>query len=125
MAVDTFFGFDTGDQEDARWISRILEYKKGRASGVPVGLVRRVKKAKVGQTFVLPLASAMTPDQHYTAAQLAGILGEGWTAKRVAAKFNVMGRPEKRYNTRIFERPEPGTYALKPAMRDAILDANN
>jgi hypothetical protein len=123
MAIDTFFGFDSSDVEDARWISRVLAYRQGRASGVPLGLVRRVKRAKVGAIFVTPLANAMTPDQHYTAAQLAGILGEGWTAKRVAAKLNVLGRPEKRYNARIFQRPAPGTYALTPAMQNAILNA--
>ena len=125
MAVDTFFGFDSTDPDDARWVNRILAYKQGRASGVPVDLVKRVKKAKVGRTFVVPLAQAMTPGQQYTAAQLAGILGQGWTPKRVAAKFNVMGRPEKRHHARIFQRPAPGTYALTQAMRDAILDPNN
>ena len=44
---------------------------------------------------------------------------------RVAAKYNVMGRPEKRYHARIFQRPAPWTYALTPAMRDAILDLAN
>ena len=125
MSVDTFFGFDSADPDDARWINRILAYRQGRASGVPVDLVKRVKKAKVGRIFVIPLAQAMTPGQQYTAAQLAGILGAGWTPKRVAAKLNVMGRPEKRFNVRIFQRPAPGTYALSQSMRDAILDPSN
>ena len=125
MGVDMFFGFDSTDPDEQRWVARIMAYKQGRATGVPVDLVRRVKKAKVGQIFVIPLAQAMTPGQQYNAAQLAEILGEGWTPRRVAAKFNVMGRPEKRYHTRIFQRPAPGTYGLSPAMRDAILDPNN
>lgn len=125
MPVDTFFGFDSTDPDDARWVNRILVYRQGRATGVPVDLVRRVKKAKVGRIFVMPLAQAMNPGQQYTAAQLAEILGTGWTPKRVAAKLNVMGRPEKRFNTRIFQRKSPGTYALSPAMRDAILDPSN
>jgi hypothetical protein len=125
MGADVFFGFDSTDPDDQRWVARIMGYKQGRATGVPVDLVRRVKKAKVGQIFVVPLAQAMTPGQQYSAAHLAAILGEGWTPRRVAAKFNVMGRPEKRYQTRIFQRPAPGAYALSPAMRDAILDPNN
>ncbi len=125
MAFDTFFGFDSGDLDDLRWINRILAHKRGKAIGVPVDLVRRVKRAKVGRTFVVPLAGAITPGQAYTAQDFANILGAGWSPKKVAAKLNVMGRPEKRFGTRVFSRTAPGSYTLTQAMKDAILDPNN
>jgi hypothetical protein len=87
--------------------------------------VKRVKKAKVGRIFVIPLARAISAGQGYSAAHLAGFLGTGWTPKKVAAKLNVLGRPEKRFNARIFQRPAPGSYALSPEMRAAILDPAN
>lgn len=125
MAVDTFFGFDSTDKDDARWISDILKYRRDKASGVPLNLIRRVKRSWVGRTFVSPLAQAMTPGQAYSAAQLAAMLGTSWTAKKVASKLNVLGRPEKRFGVRIFARPTPGNYSLTQAMRDAILDPAN
>jgi hypothetical protein len=125
MAIDTFFGFDSGDPDDLRWISRILAHKRGKATGVFVDLVKRVKRSKVGRTFVIPLANAINPGQAYSAQDLATLLGTGWTPKKVAAKLNVMGRPEKRYGTRIFKRPAPGSYTLTQPMKAAILDPNN
>jgi hypothetical protein len=125
MALDTFLGFDSSDPDDARWIQRILTHKRGKAVGVPVDLVKRVKRSKVGRTFVTPLASAINPGQGYSAQDLANILGTGWTPKKVAAKLNVLGRPEKRFGVRIFARSAPGSYTLTPAMKDAILDPSN
>jgi hypothetical protein len=124
MAIDTFFGFDSSDKDDNRWIARVLAYRQGKATGVPVGLVSRVKGTKVGKTFVLPLAQAMTVGQSYSAHQLAGMLGQGWTPRKVAAKLNVLGRPEKKFAARIFQRPQPGSYALTQPMKDALLDPN-
>jgi hypothetical protein len=84
-----------------------------------------VKRARVGQNFVMPLAQQMTANQSYSAQQLAGMLGQGWTAKKVAAKLNVLGRPEKRFHSRIFTRPQPSSYSLTQQMKDALLDPNN
>jgi hypothetical protein len=125
MAIDILFGFDSTDAQDQQWIQRLQRYKETRATGVPIGLVRRVKRSGVGSTFVEPLARQMTANQPYTAVQLAGMLGQGWTAKRVASKLNVLGKPEKRYSARIFARPQPGSYALTQQMKDALLDPNN
>jgi hypothetical protein len=130
MAIDTFFGFDSTDIEEQRWISRILAYRRGKATGVPIDLVKRVKCSKVGRTFVSPLASAITPNQSYSAQDLATILNNNgtigtWTPKKVAAKLNVLGRPEKRFGTRIFTRLAAGSYTLTQPMKDAILDPNN
>jgi hypothetical protein len=125
MAIDTFFGFDSSDLEDQRWIARIMAHRRSKATGVSIDLVKRVKRARVGEIFVVPLANAITPSQSYSAQDLANILGAGWTPKRVAAKLNVLGRPEKRFGSRIFTRPVPGAYTLSQAMKDAILDSNN
>ena len=129
MAIDTFFGFDSGDSDDQRWISRILAHRRGKASGVSVDLVKRVKRSKVGTIFVIPLAGAINPGQAYSAQDLATILnglgGPAWTPKRVAAKLNVLGRPEKRFGARVFTRPAPGQYTLTHAMKAAIQDPNN
>lgn len=123
MAIDILYGFDTTDPQDQRWIERLAAYKRSRALGVPHDLVRRVKRTKVGREFVDPLARAMTPGQSYSAAQLAALLGPGWTPRRVASKFNSLGKPESRYGgVRIFERPADGQYALTEAMRNALLD---
>ena len=40
MAADILFAFDAADKDDARWIARILAYRQGRASGVPLDLVQ-------------------------------------------------------------------------------------
>lgn len=129
MAIDTFFGFDSTDVEEQRWINRILAFRRGKATGVPIDLVKRVKRSKVGRTFVSPLASAITANQAYSAQDLATILNglgsTGWTPKKVAAKLNVLGRPEKRFGTRIFTRLAAGSYTLTQPMKDAILDSSN
>jgi hypothetical protein len=105
-------------------IATINAYKKGRSLGIPLNLVKKVKRARVGQTFVIPLARAMTVGQNYTAAGLAAMLGTGWTARRVASKLNTLGRPESRdpSGVRIFERPISGRYSMTAAMRAAMID---
>ena len=125
MAADIFFGFDSTDPDDRKWITRITAHKQGKANGVPIDLVRRINQTGVGKSFVDPLVKTMVPGQQYTAQQLATILGTGWTPKRVASKLNVMGRPEKKFGVRIFQRPSPGTYGIAQAMKDAILDPAN
>ena len=125
MAADVFFGFDSSDPDDRKWIDRIIANKQGKATGVPVDLVRRINNTRVGKFFVDPLAKAMTPGKQYSAQQLAELLGTGWTPKKVASKFNVMGRPEKKFGVRIFQRPAPGTYAIAEQMKEAILDPLN
>jgi hypothetical protein len=122
---DILFGFNSQDPQDQEWIARLNRYKQSRATGVPLELVRRVRRARVGQLFVVPLARQMIPNQPYSAHQLAGMLGQGWTAKKVATKLNVLGRPEKRHRARVFTRPQPGSYSLTEQMKAALLDANN
>ena len=107
MPNDTNFSFDSSDPQDSKEIERIVAYKRGRSLGIPLDLVKRVKRAKVGQIFVIPVARAITVGQQYTAAGLAALLGTGWTARRVASKLNTLGRPESRDPSavRIFDPP--------------------
>jgi hypothetical protein len=125
MAADVFFGFDSSDPDDRKWIARIIANKQGKATGVPVDLVRRINQTGVGKSFVDPLVRVMVIGQQYTALQLAALPGTDWTPKRVASKLNAMGRPEKKHSVRIFQRPAPGTYAITQQMKDAILDPAN
>lgn len=129
MPFDTHVLFDSTDPRDQRLLDIIIADRRQRTSGVAIPLVQRVKNSRVGQIFVVPLANAITPGQSYSAQDLATILngngGTTWTPKRVAAKLNVLGRPEKRFGSRIFTRTSPGQYTLTAAMKTAILDPNN
>jgi hypothetical protein len=122
MPADVSFAFDMADTQDKLWIDRIMDYKRNRALGVPHDLVRRVKRTKVFRDFIEPLARAISAGQQYTAAQLAGMLGAGWTTGRVKSKLFVLGRPESRYGARIFDRPSSGHYSLTAAMKEALLN---
>ncbi len=122
-ANDVMYGFDTTDPQDQKWIDRLAKYKKSRALGVPHDLVRHTKKTKVGRDFVKPLAGAMVADQPYSAQELCGVLGTGWTPRRVASKLNSLGRVEAKHGgNRVFGRPVDGQYSLTQRMKDALMD---
>ncbi len=122
MPPDTFFGFSSMDPEDRQMIDKIAAYKRLRASGIPADLVAKTLKRRVGQIFVLPLVRQMQPAHSYRASELAALLGDGWHARKVAAKLCVLGRLEKA-GRRIFDRPADGLYSITPEMRDAIIAA--
>lgn len=121
VSSDVILGFSLSDPQDVADVERIIARRKGQAQGVPTELISHVMETKAGRTFVKPVVQAMVAGQSYTAADLAVLLGEeNWNARRVASKMTVLGRPEKRFNIRIFERPTEGHYMVTAAMKAAI-----
>lgn len=110
--------FDPSDPLDAADLRRIIA-RRG-SNGLSELIDHVVNHCEVGDNFVKPLVARMTPGIHYTAIQLAHLLGTGWTPRRVASKLCVLGRPEKEYNIRIFERVSDGVYSITPQMKTAI-----
>jgi hypothetical protein len=121
ISFDVLLGLNSGDPEDSADLQRIIDRRRRRQQGVPTALLGHVAKTKAGTTFVKPLATAMTPGVRYNARGLAGLLGSGWTPRRVASKLCVLGRPEKRFQTKIFERHENDTYSISAEMKAAIV----
>jgi hypothetical protein len=119
---DIVLGLSSTDPDDLADAQRIIERHRQKRQGVPTALLQHVAKRKVDRVFVKPLAAAMTANAHYDAARLAEMLGHGWSARRVASKLCVLGRPEKRFKARIFER-HPDGYSITAEMKAAVLAA--
>jgi len=85
--------------------------------------VQHISKTIACRTFVKPLVQAMTRDTRYRAASMGQLLGEGWSAKKVASKLCVLGRPEKRFHAMIFQRPADGEFLITAEMKAALMAA--
>ena len=103
ISFETYLGFNpTTDVEDRVDFERIMARRAAKQAGVPTALVAHLRKTEVFRIFLRPIVFRMDPNVGYTSEQMADMLGDGWSAKRVASKLCVMGRPEKTFNAKIF-----------------------
>lgn len=129
MPFDVTFGFDSSDPHDQVVIEMINAYKNSRLrqgvgpSNNEVHFARHILATKTGRLFVTPLLSQMSTDARYTASEMGRMLGAGWTPSKVASKLRVLGRPEKTYGVRLFERVNENEYRLSQSMKEALMQA--
>jgi hypothetical protein len=122
LGYETYIGLNPAtDPEDREDLERIIRRRKEKMDGLPTALINHLRKTEVFRVFVLPAIRRMMPSVPYTSAQIADLLGDGWTAKKVASKICVMGRPEAKYRARVFGRPSDGLYTISSAMKAAIV----
>lgn len=118
---DVIVGLCSTNPDDMADFQRIVDRRKQQGQGIPIALVKDIAKTKTAKIFIKPLVQAMTPGTRYSSASMGQLLG-GWSAKKVASKLCVLGRPEKRHKAQIFQRIE-GKYVISPQMKAALIDA--
>ena len=113
------FFFDPGDPAEAEMLNRCMDFYQQQRQGVNEQGLKHILGTRSGELIVLGAARHFQPDQPFTRTELAEAIGE--TEGRVFSWIRQLGRPEKKFNMRIFTHHSDGSYSLSPQMHSAVV----
>jgi hypothetical protein len=104
---------------EAAMAETCMAFERQQRLGVNEAAIRHILRKRTGQLIVLGAAQHFKPDEAFTRADLAQAIGKDEAS--VFSWIRQLGRSEKKFRMRVFNRAKGGKYSLTPQMHEAIL----